>query len=185
MQLHIDDLEMEAPRAPAPIDAGETQLLSEQNLRDAAQQDLLDEASATTSFDIPVEMIEPLDTQESVPRGEAAGNQIAVHDPFETRKAPAVAEQPALQSRERRVRTIKMNAAQQRSQPAPQPPSSFAETASRIELAALRDIDADGFHVFILRPDHQGRVHLPRAIFEAHGAPENALVLLKAKLLEQ
>jgi|GEM_PF-6108022 len=188
MQLHMDDLQIEAPDASPPIDAGETQLLSEQNLRDAAHQDLLDEASTTTSFDIPVEMIEPLEEREAArwgAQGLPASNQIPVHDPFQTRKAAAVVDQSALKAHERRVRTIKMNAAQGRSEPAPQPPSSFAETASRIDITELRDIDADGFHVFILRPDHEGRVYLPRAIFGEHGSPEGELVLLKAKILHQ
>src|SRR5690554_7521640 len=58
MQLHMDDLQIETPDASPRIDAGETQLLSQQNLRDAGHQELLDGSSPPTRLAIPSATIE-------------------------------------------------------------------------------------------------------------------------------
>lgn len=186
VQLSMDDLQIQEPEGPT--DGDETQLLSEKNLRDATRPDIEDEAGATTNFEIPVEMIEPLDARKTArrkPKNSAISAQIAVHDPFQTRQVPAVKDPSALKARERRFSTIKMNPAQARPAPAKKPASTFDQTASRIDTGELRDIDADGFHVFILRPDPDGSLTLPRDIFDAQRSPDDAMVLVKAKILRE
>lgn len=186
IELRIDDCEpLESENAPG-VDADQTQVLSEQNLLNSANQDLPSADDTTTSFEIPSEMIEPLE-KEQTPASRAhntvKSNQVDVFDPHATRQAPAVPNSAAPHKPKKSCSTIKMKPARGRPRTRAHLPSTSAETATQFDPAKLRDIDEDGFHIFVARPDEDGRIYLPREIFEVQTPPESSMVFIKAKIL--
>jgi hypothetical protein len=55
--------------------------------------------------------------------------------------------------------------------------------ANGVKPAELLDLDTEGFHVFIARPDQDGRVHLPEGVFGNRKNAEDVMILIKAKIV--
>jgi len=183
VQLFLDDLEpYEDPTRSVP----------QPSLLSTPHKDAHDHDDTTQSFAIPPECLEsrasPPKTFSPGPRSDGS-NHVEVYDPFMTREVPAPATQPHRQDHPNQRRavkqrsTIKMGPVGTRPRAAVYTSLESDQTAARFPPAQLRDIDEDGFHLFVLRPDAQGRVVLPRSFFSAQGQPQEAMLLVKAKVL--
>lgn len=183
VQLFLDDLEpYEDPTRSVP----------QQRLLNTAYEDAHDHDDTTQSFAIPPERLESLASNPKIssPGRHAEGsNQVEVYDPFMTRETPAPATPQHRQGHGKprgtvkQRSTIKMGPVGARPRAAAYTSLESDQTAARFAPAQLRDIDEDGFHLFVLRPDAQGRVVLPRSFFGAQGDPQGAMLLVKAKVL--